>query len=113
MKRHAASRQKPVPKLASMPRLGPSFPVIPSFTEGANFTEVMGTTTAPKSGACSTVEERGIVGRLGKIVWAAAIGDRQEHAIKVGMTSRKIIKCRPTLNQSVSNVLHEIGRAHV
>ena len=54
------------------------------------------------------MEERGIVGRLGKIVWAAAIGDRQEHAIKVGMTSRKIIKCRPTLNQSVSNVLHAV-----
>src|SRR2546430_15518529 len=90
MKRHAASRQKPVPKLASMPWLGPSFPVIPSFTEGANFTVVMGTTTAPKSRACSTVEERGIAGRLGKIAWAAALGGRQQDVMKLGMTSRKI-----------------------
>src|SRR5437899_5503079 len=29
------------------------------------------------------------------------MGDRQEHAIKIGTISRKIIRCRPTLNQSV------------
>src|SRR6266571_944446 len=101
MKRHAASRQKPVPKLASMSSLGPSFPETPSFTEGVIFTEVIGTTTSLKSWVCSTVEEGAIVEGLGKTFWAAAMGDRQEHAIKIGTISRKIIRCRPTLNQSV------------
>ncbi len=55
------------------------------------------------------MEEGGIVEGLGKTFWAAAMGDRQEHATKIGMISRKIIRYRPTLNQSGSDVLH----AHV
>ena len=55
------------------------------------------------------MEEGGIVEGLGKAVWAAATGDRQEHATKIGMISRKIIRYRPTLNPSGSDVLH----AHV
>ncbi len=47
------------------------------------------------------MEEGGIVEGLGKTFWAAAMGDRQADAIKIGMISRKIIRCRPTLNQSV------------
>src|SRR5712692_563791 len=101
MKRHAASRQKPVLKLASMSRLGPSLPLIPSFTEGVNFTELIGTTTSLKSWVRSTVEEDGIVEGLVRTFWAAAIAERQEHAIRVAMASRQIIRYRPTLNQSV------------
>ena len=47
------------------------------------------------------MEEGAIVQGLGKTSWSAAMGDRQEHAIKIGTISRKIIRCRPTLNQSV------------
>ena len=47
------------------------------------------------------MEEGGIVEGLGKTFWAVAMADRQEHAIKIGTISRKIIRCRPTLNQSV------------
>src|SRR6266851_9965745 len=101
MKRHAASRQNPVPKLASMSSLGPGFPVIPSFAEGIIFTEVIGTTISLKSCVCSTVGGGGIVVGLGKSFWAAAMGDRQKHATKIGITSRKIIRYHLTLNQSV------------
>jgi len=48
---------------------------------------------------CST-EEGGIVEGFGSAVWATETGDKQEHATKIGMISRKIISCRPTLNQS-------------
>jgi hypothetical protein len=52
------------------------------------------------------VEEGGIVEGLGKTFWAVAMADRQEHAIKIGTISRKIIRCRPTLNPVGSDVLH-------
>src|SRR5437879_1374572 len=84
MKRHAGSRQKPVPKLALISTLGPNLPVIPIVADGVALTEVIGTTTWPKSSLCSTVEERGIVEGLGRTFWAAQMGDRQEHAIKIG-----------------------------
>ncbi len=73
---------------------------MPSFAEGVSLTELIGTTISPKSLVCS-VEEGGIVEGLGKAVWAAAMGDRLEHATKIGIISRKIIRCHPTLNQSV------------
>src|SRR2546425_457411 len=85
MKRHAGSRQKPVPKLALMSTLGPNLPVIPIVADGVALTEAIGTTTWPKSSLCSTVEERGIVEGLGKAFWAAQMGDRQEHATKIGI----------------------------
>ena len=47
------------------------------------------------------MEDGGIVEGLGKSFWAVVMGDRQEHAIKIGMISRKIIRCRRTLNQPV------------
>ncbi len=50
------------------------------------------------------MEEGGTVEEVDEAVWAAAMGDRQEHAIKVGMISRKIIiRYRPTPNQSGSD----------
>jgi len=52
------------------------------------------------------VEEDGIVGGLGDASWAAAMGDRQEHAIKIGMTLRKIIRFRPASESVGSDVLH-------
>jgi len=66
MKRQAASRQKPVPKLALTSSLGPSFPKILSPAEGVIFTAVIGTTVSLKSWVCSTVEEGGIVEELGE-----------------------------------------------
>src|SRR6266566_1176353 len=106
MKRHVASRQKPVPKLASMSSLGPSFPEIRSFTEGVIFTEVIGTTISLKSWVCSTVEEGGMVEGLERTFWAAAIGDRQEHAIRVGMISREITTHPRSPRTGDASVLH-------
>src|SRR5260370_40964764 len=84
MKRHAGSRQKPVPKLALMSTLGPNLPVIPIVADGVALTEVIGTTTSLKCSVCSTVEERGVGEGLGDTFCAAQMGDRQEHAIKIG-----------------------------
>src|SRR5712691_5529906 len=97
MKRHAASRQKPVPKLAFMSTLGPSLPEIPITANGVIFTEVIGMTTSLKSSVCSTAEEGGIVEVLGKTFWAAEMGDRQEHAIKIGRlrTDRMVSSYQP------------------
>jgi len=44
------------------------------------------------------VEVDGTVDGLGKSLWAATMGDRQEHAIKIGIVSRNIIRWHPTLN---------------
>src|SRR6266576_1224689 len=104
MNRHLASRQKPVPKLVSMPRFGPGFPVIPSFTEGVNFTEVIGTTVSQKSCVCST-REGGRIVELGRAVWDAATGDKKEYAIKIGMVSR--IRCHDSQRVG-SDVLHAL-----
>jgi len=52
------------------------------------------------------VEEGGIVAGFGEACWAAAVGSKQEHAIKIVRTPRKIIRCRPTLNSVGSDALH-------
>jgi hypothetical protein len=73
--------------------LGPSFPEILSCTDGVIPAEVIGTKISPKSRVFSTLEEGGIVEGRGKTSWAAAMGDRQEHAIKIGRILRKITRC--------------------
>jgi hypothetical protein len=52
------------------------------------------------------VEGCGTVEGLGKTFWAAAMGDIPEHAIKIGMISRKITRCSPTPEAVGSDVLH-------
>src|SRR5690348_15660142 len=94
MKRQWGSKQKPVPKLASTSSLGPSFPEIPSFAEGVILTEVIGTTVSVKSSVPSIVEQSRIVEGHGGKIWAAAMGDKQEH-IKTGTISRKVIRHHP------------------
>src|SRR6266436_3968383 len=108
MKRHAASRQKPVPNLVSTLSVGTGLAPLPTIKVGVNFSAVIGTTTSLKSLVCSTVEEGGIVRGLGEASWAAATGDRQEHTIKIVMTWRKIIRCLPTLNSVGSDALHAL-----
>src|ERR1700676_829895 len=106
MKRHAGSRQKPVPNLASMSRLGPSLPVTPSFADGVNFTEVMGTTTSLKS--CSCFEKGGIVERPGRISWAGPEVQRHELPITTKINLRKIIRHSPDFPRVRSDVLHAL-----
>ena|SRR5205807_6942322 len=107
MKLHSSSRQKPVPKSASIPRLGPSFPVTPSFIEGVNFTELIGTTISLKSRACPAGDGGGIV-ELGRAVWAAAMCETHEHAIKIRAVPRKIIRHHKDFQRVGSNVLHAL-----
>src|SRR6266446_2117369 len=106
MKRHAASRQKPVPNLVSTLSVGTGLAPLPTIKVGVIFSAVIGTTTSLKSLVCSTVEEGGIVAGFGEACWAAAVGSKQEHAIKIVRTPRKIIRCRPTLNSVGSDALH-------
>src|SRR2546426_2918316 len=75
-----------------MSSLGPTAPEIPILGNGVTLTEVIGTTTSLKCSVCSTVEERGVGEGLRKTFCAAQMGDRQEHAIKIGRfraTSRR------------------------
>src|SRR5260370_23549080 len=92
MKRHAASRQKPVPNLVSTLSVGTGLAPLPTIKVGVIFSAVIGTTISLKSLVCSTVEEEGIVGGLGETSWAAVMRNRQEHAIRIGMILRKIIR---------------------
>src|SRR5260370_37509274 len=101
MKRHAASRQNPVPNPASMPRSGTNRPDMPSFSEGAIFSAVIGTTISLKSLVCSTVAEDRIVEGLGNALCVIARGDRQENAIKVDMISRTVTTCYPDSQTAV------------
>src|SRR5260370_42025700 len=93
MKPHAVSRQKPVPVLASKPRLGRSFPDIPTFNEAVIFAEVIGTTVSLKFWVCSAVTEGWAGERLGRAFCAITMGDRQVHPIKIGMISRTVTTC--------------------
>src|SRR5208283_549574 len=92
MKRHCGSKQKPVPKLAVV--AGPS-----------NFSFVIGTTVLLKSCAGMTVGNANGNG-LGETFWAGADWDRDEHAIKSGMTLRKIIRHHRGLGRIGPDALH-------
>ena len=78
MKRHAGSRQKPVPKTALIPIPGLSFPKTLSFIEGLIFAEVIGTTVLLKS---AQPEGDARVEGLG-VASCAIARERQEHAIR-------------------------------
>jgi hypothetical protein len=54
------------------------------------------------------VEEGGIVEGLGKTFWAAAMGDTQENAIKIGMISRRITKHHQAAKRLGKGVLHDV-----
>ena len=54
------------------------------------------------------MEEGGIVEGLGKTFWEAAMGDRQEYAIKIGVISRKIIGHYCDCVRVSSSVLHVV-----
>src|SRR5271157_2960684 len=95
MKRHAGSKQKPVPNLPSM--AGPR-----------NFNSVCGTTVLLKSCGCTTVEGTAHGSGLGKTSWAGACGDRHEHTIKSGTTVRKIIRHHRDSGRVSSDVLHAL-----
>src|SRR5208282_105216 len=97
MKRHSRSKQKPVPNLASMP--GPS-----------NFSSVIGTTVLLKSCASPTVEGITNGNRLRKFSWAGVEGDRHEHANKIGMTLRKIIRHHRDSGRVDADDLHALHR---
>src|SRR6266849_7293565 len=106
MKRHVASRQKPVPNFAFISRPGPSLPVTPSFADGVNFTEVIGTTTSLKS--CSCFEEGETVDRLGRASWAGPEVQRHELPITTKMNLRKTIRHSPDSPRVSSDVLHAL-----
>src|SRR5712691_3643789 len=72
-----------------MSSLGPTAPGMPILGNGVTLTEVIGTTTSLKCSVCSTVEERGVGEGLRKTFCAAQMGDRQEHAIKIGRIRAK------------------------
>src|SRR6266702_4546956 len=99
MRRHSGSKQKPVPKSASSPRVILGLSAAKSTEEGNDFfsfhfslNSVIGRTVLLKSCA-NTTELRGT--NLG------AARRKNEKTIKIERTLRKIIRYRPTLNQSV------------
>jgi hypothetical protein len=76
-----------------MSSLGTGLSAIPSFAEGVNFTEVIGTTISLKSRECS--EEGGIAEGLGKASWAGTETQKLELAIRVKANLHKIIRNSP------------------
>ncbi len=52
------------------------------------------------------MKEGGIVEGLGKTFWAAAMGDRQKHAIETGMIARKITRHHRDPDMVDVGVLH-------
>src|SRR6266704_4472782 len=108
MRRHSGSKQKAVPKSASSPRVILGLSAAKSTEEGNDFfsfnfslNSVIGSTVLLKSCA-NTTELRGTNGnRSEKTVWLGAARRKNEKRIKIERTLRKIMRCRPTLNQSV------------
>src|SRR6266699_3115856 len=108
MRRHSGSKQKPVPKSASSPRVILGLSAAKSTEDGNDFfgfnfslNSVIGRTVLLKSCANTTEVSGTNLNRSGKAVWLGAARRKNEQTIKIERTLRKIIRCRPTLNQSV------------
>lgn len=59
-----------------------------------------------KSSVTSTVEEGGPVEGFGDGSWAATTGNRQDHAIRIGMISRNTTTHLRSPGRAVPGVLH-------
>src|SRR6266705_2446240 len=111
MRRHSGSKQKPVPKSASSLRVILGLSPAKSTEDGNDFfgfnfsfslNSVIGRTVLLRSCANTTEVSGTNLNRSGKAVWLGAARRKNEQTIKIERTLRKIIRCRPTLNQSVN-----------
>src|SRR5260370_38691370 len=108
MRRHSGSKQKPVPKPASSPRAILGLSAAKSTEDGNDFfsfnfslNSVIGRTVLLKSCANTTEVSDTNLNRSWKAVWLGTARRKNEQTIKIERTLRKIIRCRPTVNQSI------------